>query len=188
MISFAAEAHRGGTMKRHKRTAVITKEDLYITGMFALNLYSDFLTTTGDWHGNIWNGITMFPSKDVSTGGGQGDINTVMIWGDYGIYEGKRYLLNKKIQVESENVFVANHIRAVLDMVYKGIKKYGMIWEVDNASVEYLGNEASKQEMLGASKEILPFLNKKELSVYKKWYKHEKRVRFKKSEWFFFGE
>ncbi len=72
---------------------------LYISGMQALNLPCN-LDTSGDWHRSCmdWSHLTL---KE----------NNGSIWGEYGI-EGPKVIPDNK-----EKHYVANHIRALLDML-----------------------------------------------------------------------
>lgn len=74
----------------------------YITGEHALNL-SCKLETCGDWHTSAlrWKNITFMNSEDS-------------IYGDYGIEP------NHRIPEHDEVYYVANHIRALLDLLDMG--------------------------------------------------------------------
>lgn len=74
----------------------------YITGIHALNTPCS-LDTCGDWHASAlrWKKIKFLESE-------------YSIFGDYGIEA------NKSIPKHDEKFFVANHIRACLDMLLLG--------------------------------------------------------------------
>ena len=74
----------------------------YISLIHALNLPCQ-LETCGDWHTSAlnWQTIKLLDSKDS-------------IFGDYGIE------MNKKIPEHDKLYNVANHIRAILDLLYIG--------------------------------------------------------------------
>ena len=74
----------------------------YISLIHALNLPCK-LETCGDWHmtGIQWDNLHFLESDNS-------------LWGDYGIET------NRKIFGHSENYNVANHIRALLDLLYIG--------------------------------------------------------------------
>jgi len=71
----------------------------YISGIHALNLPCT-LETCGDWHCSAlrWRDITFMDTEAA-------------FWGDYGIERGK------KIPEHEETYAVANHIRALLDLL-----------------------------------------------------------------------
>ena len=74
----------------------------YVSGIHALNLVCS-LDTCGDWHQSAiqWDNIPMRESNGS-------------IWGDYGIEH------NRKIPEHSGQYNVANHIRALLDLLEDG--------------------------------------------------------------------
>lgn len=74
----------------------------YITGIHALNLNCD-LDTCGDWHQSAlkWQNLTIKNSADS-------------IYGNYGISS------NITIPEHTEKYNVANHIRALLDLIDEG--------------------------------------------------------------------
>ncbi|MBM6761016.1 hypothetical protein [Megamonas hypermegale] len=74
----------------------------YLSGIFALNLMCD-LDTFGDWHTSAidWKKLNFWDSTDS-------------IWGDYGIEK------NRTIPENKGKFNVANHIRALLDLISIG--------------------------------------------------------------------
>jgi hypothetical protein len=74
----------------------------YLTGKHALNIGCELLTC-GDWHrsGLRWVDLTIRDSEDS-------------VYGDWGIE------LNKQIPGHDELFHVANHIRAILDLMAEG--------------------------------------------------------------------
>lgn len=75
---------------------------LYVSGVHALNLDCE-LETCGDWHQSAiqWNKLFLLDSEKS-------------IFGDYGIE------FNKKVPEHTEAFSVANHIRALLDLLQQG--------------------------------------------------------------------
>ena len=75
---------------------------LYVSLIHALNIPC-LLDTFGDWHqsGIQWKTPHIFNSKNS-------------LWGEYGIEK------NKKIPEHKKRYNVANHIRALLDLLYIG--------------------------------------------------------------------
>lgn len=74
----------------------------YVSGVHALNLPCD-LNTCGDWHTSAlrWEKLTLEESDRLP-------------FGDYGIEA------NRQIPEHKEKFAVANHIRALLDLIYNG--------------------------------------------------------------------
>jgi len=148
----------------------------YITGQYALNIHPNNCKTTGDWHIGIWDEIKIFPSENVRIAGIGTDLNTNEIWGNYGIYEGKVYLKNIGIKTQLKNIYIANHIRAVLDMLYDYIVNVGIIFEIDDASNEYIVDKKSINEMLNKSRLIVKYLNDNQLKIFDEWYNSELKM------------
>ena len=90
----------------------------YITGIHALNIPCS-LKTEGDWHASAlqWKNIQFYSSEK-------------MFFKDYGIEA------NKEIPESAERYFVANHIRALLDLLELG--KYSIAQGMNR---EYICNE-----------------------------------------------
>jgi len=93
---------------------------------------------------------------------------------EFGIYEGKKDLLDLGVKTSLDKIYIANHQRAILDMLYDYLTEVGIIAEIDNASFEYLKNKKSAVEMLNKSELILKYLNKEQITVYYEWLKKEK--------------
>ena len=153
----------------------MTKNKIYITGQYALNIHPENCKTTGDWHGGIWDNISIYPSEHIKTAGSITGLNTNDIWGDYGIYDGKEELQNIGLKIEYNPVYIADHNRAILDMLYDYVVNVGIIFEIDNASNEFLGDRENINEMLKMSKLIEKYLNEKQLYIYNMWYDNEMR-------------
>lgn len=85
---------------------------LYITGIHALNI-SCSLETCGDWHTSAlnWNSIILVDSSK-------------MFFKDYGIE------LHQNIPENTGEFFVANHIRALLDLLE--LEKYNVAQGMNN--------------------------------------------------------
>jgi len=149
------------------------KNKIYITGQYALNIHPENCKTTGDWHSGIWDKISVYPSKHIKIAGSVTDLNTNNIWGDYGVYDGREELQNIGIKIMYNSVYIANHNRAILDMLYDYVVNVGIIFEIDNASNEYLGDRENIIEMLKMSKMIVKYLNEKQLHIFNMWYNNE---------------
>lgn len=106
---------------------------LYLTNLHALNLPC-LLDTCGDWHTSAldWNKLHLKNSEDS-------------IFGDYGIE------LNKAIPEHKERYNVANHIRAILDLLAE--KKFSLI---SNFKDDFICNDSYTQEIFEKVYELLP--------------------------------
>lgn len=105
----------------------------YISGLYALNLPCN-LNTTGDWHPSSlkWDKITLLDS-------------TKSIFKDYGIEQ------NRSIPEHSEQYNVANHIRAILDLLNQ--KQFSLI---SNFNKDFICNDNYTSEIFHQVKLLLP--------------------------------
>jgi hypothetical protein len=97
---------------------------MYLSGIHALNLPCELLTC-GDWHqsGIQWRDLPLLESDGS-------------IFGDYGIER------NKFVPEHSESFNVANHIRALLDLLI--LNKYSVAQGMNN---DYICNEEYDEEV-----------------------------------------
>lgn len=79
----------------------------YISGMYALNLTCD-LETCGDWHTSALDWQKVYTMESNGS-----------LFGNYGIES------NRSIPEHSGTYYVANHIRAILDLMYE--ERFGCI-------------------------------------------------------------
>ncbi len=106
---------------------------LYISGEQALNLPCQ-LETCGDWHyySMNWSRLDFRESEES-------------IYKDYGLE------YNRVICGYKERYVVANHIRAILDMLYE--HKFDLIW---NFKEDYICNDKYTEEILLKVSMMLP--------------------------------
>ena len=149
----------------------------YITGVYALNLHPPN-NTSGDWHfGQVFYYINENDFDfSVQLAGEDEFCNTNPIYGDYGIYEG--IVMVKKlgliISPEITEIYIANHFRAILDMLYKTIKKYGREIGLQCATDEFLDTTEQKEEVLSQSLKMKPYLTVPEQLELDKWIVYER--------------
>jgi len=110
----------------------------YITGIHALNIPCK-LDTSGDWHASAlkWEKISTAESKDS-------------LFGDYGIEQ------NKYIPGHKGTYYVANHIRALLDLLSQG--KFSVAQGMNN---DFICNPKYDNEVFSKVEEMkcLPIWN-----------------------------
>lgn len=96
----------------------------YVSLIHALNIPCS-LETNGDWHKSAikWKNINMLESTNI-------------IWGNYGIEK------NKKLPEHSGSYNVANHIRALLDMLY-----LNLFQEAQGMNKEFICNSKYDNEI-----------------------------------------
>lgn len=131
----------------------------YITGVHALNLECSLLTC-GDWHQSAiqW--------KKPNTAESEGSL-----FGDYGIEH------NKQIPEHTETYSVANHIRALLDLIEQGkfVIAQGMNKDFicNDVYTDEIFNLVYKMRMLNNWHEIDCFMGKE---YYSKWLRFKKEM------------
>lgn len=125
---------------------------MYLTNLHALNLPCS-LDTCGDWHTSAldWSKLSLKNSENS-------------IYGDYGIE------FNKAVPEHSERYNVANHIRAILDLISE--RKFSLI---SNFKDDFICNDTYTQEIFDKVYELLPshdidtFMRKTYGRRWRKW-------------------
>jgi hypothetical protein len=124
-----------------------TSSQLYISGLYALNLPGE---TSGDWHfSSVW-----FSDKEevVPLAGGAKETDTHSIFGNLGVIDGTAVVGSAKLDnCGQKRIFVANHYRAILDLMVVGARR-GYMGIVDGATREYLDTEEQKAFILDKAK------------------------------------
>ena len=113
-----------------------TTPQLYITGIYALNVQCPE-GTTGDQH-DVFHWFYRPGIREEAptvTLGGSDELDTNAIYGDLGVYEGRERLLAKGLNIAPEirEVYVANHYRAILDLLYESLTHYGRVYNLTGA-------------------------------------------------------
>lgn len=145
----------------------------YITGQYALNIHHADIEDepTGDWHGFIWDNIKELPHKDVTYAGKGCFIDTFNIWGNFGIYDDTKHLMENFIL--KEDTYVADYYRAILDMIYSSLKKYGKIYHLNCITHDHLDNEHQVMLVINKLQLLEKHLNSKENDELKRWVDNE---------------
>lgn len=154
-----------------------TSKKRYISGYYALYVFPPE-ETSGDWH-DVWHwreGIDR--PRDITLAGYGTDINTNDIWGDWGVYEGKDRLLKKDLKIKERitEVYIANHFRAILDLLYRDLRRFDRADTLFFASTDWLDTEEQK-ELLLSKAELLRYefqLKPKLLEGLQTWIDHER--------------
>jgi hypothetical protein len=119
----------------------------YITGIYALNTHhtENNDEPTGDWHGAIWEGIMELPDPRVSYGGAGHLIDTMDIWGDFGIFDDTEKFYRMGITVKNGRVYIADYYRALLDLLYYGLSAYEDIINLNGATEDWFDTAWQKE-------------------------------------------
>jgi len=129
---------------------------IYLTGVHALNLPCD-LDTCGDWHYSAlkWENLTLKDSEHSTLG-------------KYGL----EYKYVKPIEKE---IYVANHIRAILDFIEDGNLKY-----IQGFRNDFICNDKYDEVIFSKVINFHKFKNWKEINLFmskeygKKWIQFAK--------------
>ena len=141
----------------------------YITGITALNV-----PLPEEGYGN-WHFTEAFYGRGerapkIFVAGDKEEWNTHAIFGDFGIYECAEKL--KKLGVEvpaGQKVYVAGHYRAVLDMLYRCVKKEQFPHHLTIDA--WFDSEEQKQVLLAKVKQMKNHLSSKEWHRVEEWLK-----------------
>lgn len=151
-----------------------TSRDRYITGIFALNIDSPE-GTTGDWH-DVFHWRENLDDPVELMLGGTDEIDTNHIYGDLGVYEGRERLLRKRLSVAPSitEVFIANHYRAILDMVFHSLTRYGRIYNLNGATVDWLDTKEQQRYVLKHAALMAPHLSEPTRARLAAWIESER--------------
>jgi hypothetical protein len=144
----------------------------YISGMYALNICAPEDETGGDWHGDIFYWHEGAERERVITLAGDGTpMNTNPIYGDYGVYEGKNRVVKMGLRLDAsvEKVFIANHYRAILDLLYGSIAEYGKVYELTGATDDWLDNEKQKMFLLKMAAKMRGVFDGEKKDALERW-------------------
>jgi len=131
----------------------------YITGIHALNLSCE-LNTTGDWHtcSIQWKNPTMAESDGS-------------LFGEYGIES------NKRIPEHVGTYYVANHIRALLDLLEQG--NYAV---AEGMRKDFICNESYNQEIFDKIYYMKQLKNWKEIDIFMEQEYMMEWIRYKEEK------
>jgi hypothetical protein len=138
------------------------KDLKYISGKYALNIVTPDMETCGDWHGFIWDIVRKWPDPKVTIAGNGERINTNSVYADYGIYEGGDILRKMGIESGSGMIYIANHYRALLDLVYASIARYGKVLNLAGATDDFLSTEEQKKIFLNMTNKMETMFDSRE--------------------------
>ena len=114
-----------------------TDREHYITGLYVLNVQAPE-GTSGDWH-DVFHWQDGYSRPRQVTLSGSTEINTTPIYGDLGVYEGKDQLLAMGLALpETQQVYLANHTRAILDLLYRSLTRWGRVFNLSGATTDWL--------------------------------------------------
>jgi hypothetical protein len=145
----------------------ITTLKHYITGMTALNI-PDPESTGGDWHfQEAFYGRGTLPPKIFLAGEGE-EWNTNKVLADFGIHECSKVLRRLGLDIPANQlVYAANYLRAIIDMLYRCIKRkdYPYHLTID----EWLHSHNEKAQLITIIQGLQPYLEIDEWQIVQHW-------------------
>jgi hypothetical protein len=159
-------------------TILPTTPTCYITGKEALNLEPPE-GTSGDWHFSSVFFDVSDSTRVVSRAGDGETVNTNHIYGQYGIYECSSVLRKYGLSFNGEKAYAANHFRAILDMLYKSLKKHGEIVALKGATEDWFDSDEQKRLLLDKAEEMIPHLSEREQLELRNWIEIERLPEYK---------
>lgn len=149
----------------------------YITGVHALNIHGDD-DSHGDWHEVFWYPIGVREPPPVSLGG-QGCFDTNPVYGTEGVREARASVVRLGLVVAPEvsEVYVANHTRAILDLLHCEIKTYGRPTNTIQSSWDWLDTAEQRDQLLMQAPRLAALLETvEEVQQLNEWVSHERRL------------
>ena len=154
-----------------------TTRERYITGIYALNIEAPE-DTSGDWH-DVFHWLEGRRQRRPILCGGTDEVNTNHIYGDLGVYEGRANVAKKGLVFPAEmtEIYVANHFRAILDMVYRSLQEFDKIYNLHGATVDWLDTLEQQHYVLDLAAQMTPYLSEAQQVQLNNWIESE-RTRF----------
>jgi hypothetical protein len=149
----------------------------YITGIYALNI-PDQEGTTGDWHDSVfWHPLGIRIPTPISLGG-KGAFDTNQMLGDMGVQEAHKRVVGIGLHVADyiKEVYVANRIRATLDLAFSELSIYGRTMTVRGASSDWLDTAEQKETLLRHAATLASLLVGTMRAGLDDWIVHEKSL------------
>ncbi|MDR0626389.1 MAG: hypothetical protein LBG11_03875 [Bifidobacteriaceae bacterium] len=157
----------GGHLSVAERFAVAPAEQVpippttrrqYITGIYAMNLHSAD-GPSGDWHDVYHWRVGIDQPRQVRLGGERTDTNTNPIYGDWGVYDARSILESKGLEIVPRGpVWAADYYRAICDMLWHSLSRFGTVMNLDGATDDWLDTPAQKHMALDAARLMRPAL------------------------------
>lgn len=150
-----------------------TDSEHYITGLYALNVQAPE-GTSGDWH-DVFHWQEGYNNPPQVTLGGSTEINTTPVYGGWGVYEGKGRLLAMGLTVPSEvrEAYLANHTRAILDLLYRSLTRWGRVLNLTGAATDWLDTYEQGAFLLEQAEHLAPHFPETAQNELRRWIETE---------------
>jgi hypothetical protein len=145
----------------------------YISGLHSLNL--DLKDGTGfDWHfSNYW----LEGNTPIKLYGEGQETNTNGIYGYYGVSNRDWILQNFGLNVKT--IYMADHHRAILDLVYESLSKYKMIGYAKGCVSDYFFDNNHAHELFAQLVRMLSHMEGERREILYGWLSREFRSFYK---------
>lgn len=133
--------------------------------------------TSGDWHDVFhWQDGAEQPRQ--VTLAGMGDIDTTPIYGDLGIYEGRDRLVAQGLDIPAgmQRVYIANHSRAILDLLYRSLRRWGRVLNLTGATTDWLDTREQGERLLEQATLLEPAFHPAAQDELRRWIADEART------------
>ena len=150
-----------------------TDPEHYITGLYALNVQAPE-GTSGDWH-DVFHWQEDYDNPPRVTLGGSAEVDTTPIYGGWGVYEGKDRLQAMGLAVPSEvrEVYLANHTRAILDLLYRSLTRWGRVLNLTGAATDWLDTYEQGVFLLEQAEYLAPHFPEAVQDELRRWIEEE---------------
>lgn len=149
-----------------------TTPERYITGIYALNVQAPE-GTSGDWH-DVFHWQEGRDRPRQVTLGGSTEIDTSPIYGSYGIYQGRQRLESMGLVLpQTGEVYLANHTRAILDLLYRSLTRWGRILNLTGASTDWLDTYDQGVFLLEQAARLAPHFPHTAQDELRRWVNNE---------------
>ena len=152
----------------------VTSKERYISGLHALNIPAPE-GTFGDWH-DVFHHPEDAPDRAWKLQlGGSDWVDTNHIYQDLGVYQGLDNILHKGLQVPDDmtEVWVANHFRAILDLIYRSLQRFDDIYGLEAATTDWLDTPEQQTYLLEQATLMLPHLSHEHQEKLAAWIEQE---------------
>lgn len=155
-----------------------TTPETYITGIYALNIHTDG-DSLGDWHDDMfWHPIGVREPKPIALGG-QGCYNTNPVYGAMGVKEARASVVGIGLFVSPAitEVYVADHTRAILDLLFCEITSYGHPTSTIQSAWDWLDTKEQTDNLLAQALKLEDlFTNAEEVRQLHTWISGERAI------------
>lgn len=152
-----------------------TTLECYITGLYALNIQEPD-GEGGDWH-DVFHWQEGYENQPEVTLAGSPEIDTVPIYGHLGVYEGRQQLTTQGLTINPAitEVYLADHTRAILDLLYQSLARTGHVYNLTGATTDWLETHQRGQLVLQQAARMAPRFPEAAQAELQRWISSERQ-------------